>query len=137
MTTAPTAISVPGGSGTVQTLPLGQQTMANGVNVCLASDQTPIPTSGPVGGATIATAQKSLTGAVSLIVAARTGVAGTGRVSVTIANPGPVTIAIGITGVTFANGHLVPPGGITLNTTAAIYGITGGSTQAISYMETY
>lgn len=96
-------------------------------------------TSPSVGAATIATGQYSnATASATQIVAARTGVAGTGRVSVTLYNSGSVAVYIGITGVTTATGiRILPTGSYTLYTTAAVFGVPASGTGTLDYLETY
>jgi hypothetical protein len=78
----------------------------------------------------------------TLIAAARTGVPGTGRVSITIVNTAQATsLCVGNTGVTTSNGMCLPAiagASITLNTTAAIYGVWGDAgTHNVSFIETF
>ena len=90
------------------------------------------------GAAAIATAQAAPTTTATLIVAARTGAAGTGRVAATVFNSGSTTIFLGASGVTTSTGlPLLPGASLTLNTTAAIYGITSSGTGAVSAVETF
>lgn len=61
-----------------------------------------------------------------------------GRFAITIINKGLVDLYIGAAGVTAASGFPIEPGGaLTLNTQAAIYGITASSTDSVRYVETY
>ena len=73
----------------------------------------------------------------TLIVAARTGAAGVGRVAVTVTCG--AAVAIGMTNaVTFAGAGQIPANGaLTLNTTAAVYGIVGSSTTTCNVWETF
>jgi hypothetical protein len=78
----------------------------------------------------------------TLIAAARTGLPGTGRVSITIVNTAQATsLCVGNTGVTTSNGMCLPAiagASITLNTTAAIYGVWGDAgTHNVSFIETF
>jgi hypothetical protein len=96
----------------------------------------------PMGAASLATGQVSVGTTVggTLIAAARTGVPGTGRASVTIVNTTTTAIYLGNTGVTTTTGQLLPGvvgASITLNTTAAIYGIVAASTATVTFSETY
>lgn len=115
------------------------------LNVQGNASGTPIPVSGSgssspaVGAATIATGQYSnATASATAIVSARTGAAGTGRVSLTLYNTSSVNIYIGITGVTSSTGIRILPGGsFTINTTAAVYGVPASGTGTLDYIETY
>ena len=73
-------------------------------------------------------------------MAARTGIAGTGRVSVTITNTTTTPIYLGPTNsVTSANGQLLPGivgASLTLNYTGAVYGIAVSS-ATVTESETY
>lgn len=92
------------------------------------------------GAAAIASAQVSVAATQTSIVAARTGVPGTGRVSVTIVNTTTTPIYLGPTGVTTSNGQLLPGvvgASITLNTNAQIFGIVGTGTATVTEMETF
>ena len=92
----------------------------------------------PVGTATIATGQASVTSSASAVVASRTGAAGTGRADVTIFNSGTNTVFLGASGVTSSTGiHLLAGANITLTTQSAIYAITASGSSTISYVETY
>lgn len=73
----------------------------------------------------------------TLIVAARTGGAGTGRIAVTITCA--AAAAVGPTSaVTFAGAGQIPAGGaLTLNTTAAVYGIVGSGSTTCNAWETF
>jgi hypothetical protein len=107
-----------------------------------ASASPVTPSNQPVGAATIATNQVSVatTAGGTQIVAARTGVAGTGRVSVTVCNTGTTAVYLGASGLTTSTGqYLAGIAGAcaTFNTTAAIYGIVGSGTETVAYSETY
>jgi hypothetical protein len=93
----------------------------------------------PVGSGSFATSQASIGTSASLIVAARTGSAGVGRISVTIVNTGTATIYYGPTsGVTTSTGMPLGAGAAaTEGTTAAIYGISATGTQLIGVSEDY
>jgi hypothetical protein len=91
------------------------------------------------GAAALSTAQVSVGTSPTPIVSARTGAPGTGRVSVTIVNTTTTPIYLGGSGVTTTTGELLPGivgASITLNTTAAVYGIAG-STATVTEAETY
>ena len=110
-----------------QSLPAGSNTIGNvGVN------------NNPVGATSIATSQASIGVAASQIVAARAGAAGTGRIAATLYNFGSATVFFGVSGVTGATGMPLPAGSaVTLNTTAAIFGIAASGTQIIGVTETF
>jgi hypothetical protein len=92
----------------------------------------------PVGSGGFATSQASIGTTAAQIVAARTGVAGTGRIAATLYNAGSATVYFGASGVTTTTGMLLPPGAsATINTQAAIYGIAASGTQIIGVMETF
>jgi hypothetical protein len=115
-----TTLSISGGSG-----------MCSGVPVAGGSSK-------PVGPASIATSQASISTSAATIVAARTGVTGIGRVSVTLYNSGSTVVYFGASGVTTATGQVLIAGAsVTLDTTAAIYGITASGTDVVSVTETY
>lgn len=92
----------------------------------------------PVGTASIATAQVNVTNAVTNIVNARVGNNGIGRVALTLYNLGNNMVYVGNTSVSLGNGIPLSPGGsLTLNTTAAISGITPSGNSVISLLENY
>ena len=133
--------------GTVTTLPAlsaGSNTIGN-VNVSSlpalpagSSQIGSVYVNNPVGAASVATAQASIGATASLIVAARTGVPGAGRVAVTIFNTGSATVYVGGSSVTTSTGMQIQPGNVrTLNTTAALYGIVVSGTGSVDAMETY
>jgi hypothetical protein len=96
------------------------------------------PTTHLLGSGALATAQASIGVTASQIVAARTGGVGTGRIAVTLYNFGSATIYFGNTGVTATTGMPLPVGAsVTLNTTAALYGIAASGTQTIGVTETF
>lgn len=106
-----------------------------------ASSNPVSPSNLPVGSATINTNQVTVqtTAGGTLIAAARTGLAGTGRVSIEICNLGTTDVWLGNTGLTVGNGHLLVgiKGACTvLKTTAAVYGIAGAA-EAVSFVENY
>lgn len=97
------------------------------------------PSNQPVGGATIANGQVSCSTSSTALVAARTGVAGTGRVSVTVTNLGTNDVYIGVTGVTTSTGNLlvgVKGASVTYNTQAALFCVAG-SAQSVSFLENF
>lgn len=92
----------------------------------------------PTGSSYLATSQASIGTSASLLVAARTGAPGTGRIAATLYNVGSATIYFGPSGVTTATGFPINSGGVaTVNTQAAIYGISTSGTQTICVMETF
>ena len=92
----------------------------------------------PVGSAAFTASQASIGTPAAQIVAARTGVAGTGRIAVTLYNAGSATVYFGASGVTTTTGMPLPAGAsATINTQAAIYGIAASGTQTIGVMETF
>ena len=111
----------------------------------VAAGIDPASTSPPVGSGSIVSGQATVGTSSTLIVAARTGVggygsgvAGTGRQSVTISNGGTATIFVGPTGVTTSNGLAIAQNtAVTLNTAAAVYGVVAAATQPASYLETF
>jgi len=131
----PTTIVNPGTGQTINSLQSGgQNTAANSHPFVWATDQTPT-----VGSVNMATGQVTVGTSAIIIVAARTGVAGNGRISATVVNMGSATIYIGNTsGVTVANGLPLPAqAAISLNTMSVIYGISGTASQTVGYVETY
>jgi len=112
---------------------------------CSASNPLQVSGSGgggssgtPIGTSAWLPTQVAMTTSAALIVAARTGVAGTGRAAVTINNPTSAICYIGPTsGVTASTGFILSAGsGVTLNTQAAVYGLCASS-GTISEVETY
>ncbi len=94
-----------------------------------------------VGAASGTTGQVTITGSATQIVAARTGVPGTGRLAVIITNTGATDVYIGFTaGVTIATGDLLAGtkgAFVSIPYDGAVWGITGGSSQTVTYMEVY
>lgn len=114
------------------TTPNGPAIVASSTSVSLANV--------PPGAATVSTNQLTIGASATLIAPARTGVAGTGRTSITITNPGTTSIYIGGSGVTTSTGTLLPGisgASMTLGTEAAIYGIVATSTATVSEFEIY
>lgn len=98
------------------------------------------PSNQPIGAAAFTPNQVSVGSSATLIAAARTGVSGTGRVSITVVNTTTTPVYLGGSGVTTGTG--VPLAGIvgasaTFNTTAAIYGIVSTGTATVGEAETY
>ena len=121
--------AAPGTAGSPSPNVLSMQGVSGGVA---------LPTTLQVGAAGLATNQISVATTSTLIVAARTGAPGTGRVAVTILNSGAATVFYGVSGLTTANGSILPAGAaVTLNTTAAVYGIVATGTVTVSYTETF
>ena len=98
------------------------------------------PINNPVGPANFATSQATITTTSSgAALAARPGIIGTGRVTVTIYNPGSITAYLGnSTGVTPSTGLPILPGGsYTKRTTAALYAVTASGTTTLAFDEEY
>ncbi len=94
----------------------------------------------PVGAASLATGQVSVAATATSIATARTGAPGTGRASITLVNTTTTAIYIGGSGVTTTTGQLLPGvvgASLTLNTTAAIYGIVATGTATVTELETF
>lgn len=93
----------------------------------------------PVGaGSIFAVPPVTVTAALTLIAAARTGAPGVGRVNLTIQNNGIAAIAIGDNTITPTTGWPLAPGeAITIPTTAAIYGITNNGSIPVAALETF
>jgi hypothetical protein len=114
-------------------------TNANGP--AAASASSPVtPSNQPVGSANFTPTQVSCASTATQIVAARTGVAGTGRISDTITNTTTTAIYIGGSGVTTSTGALLP--GVvgaakTIKSTAALYCIVASGTATVTNDETY
>ncbi len=111
-------------------------------NVSLAAGSNTVGNVGvnnnPVGSAGFAASQASIGTAAAQIVAARAGVAGTGRIAATLINAGSATVYFGASGVTTTTGMPLPAGAsATITTQAAIYGIAASGTQTIGVMETF
>lgn len=104
-----------------------------------ASASPVTPSNQPAGSGAMATGQVSCGTSSTTLVAARTGVAGTGRVSVTVTNLGTNDVEIGNTGVTTSTGSLlvgVKGASVTFNTTAGLFCVAG-SAQSVSYIESF
>ena len=118
-------------------------TNANANGAAAPASASPVtPSNQPVGGGTIVTNQVSVGTTVggTQIIAARTGVAGTGRISATVCNTSTTDVWVGASGLTTATGQLlvgIKGACITLNTTAAIFGIVGAGTETVSFSETF
>ncbi len=96
------------------------------------------PLNPPVGAGGFATSQASVGTTAALIVAARTGVAGTGRICAVLYNGGAATVYVGGSGVTTSTGQILLAGAsMTISTTAAIYGITASGTNVVGVTETF
>lgn len=94
----------------------------------------------PVGPANVSMVQSSpVTVSATLIIAARTGGVGTGRCSVTMKNTGAALVYIGNgSGVTTSSGFPMSPGDtVTLDTTAAIWGVAASGSNIIAVTETF
>lgn len=96
----------------------------------------------PIGAATFTPTQATVSGVSgtpTLIVAARTGVTGTGRVSVTIENESTAVVRICSTSAC-TSGVMLPGivgSSITLNVTSPIYGFVASGSAAVSAAEIY
>lgn len=98
----------------------------------IASGNQPVGTSNFTGPAPVTVSNTLPT----LLVAARTGAPGTGRVGVGIICA--ATVALGGSGVTFAGSPQLPVGSsLTLYTTAAVYAISTGASTTCNAFETY
>jgi hypothetical protein len=96
----------------------------------------------PVGTDSGATNQVAVTTSATAIVSSRVGAPRVGRVAITITNiTGSGQLCIGFTNaVTTGTGLCLPAvagAAVTLNTTAALWGIATVATQTISYAETF
>jgi hypothetical protein len=92
-------------------------------------------TSGGGSGTNLATSQATATTTAGQLCAARAG-----RRAVTLQNLGTTQVFFGPSGVTAATGGILPGSAgssVTLNTSAAIFGLTGTGTQAVACVETY
>lgn len=103
-------------------------------------DRVTIDTSGNLvtkdqGASTIANGQVTVASTSTEIVPARSG-----RRAVVIINLGATDVYLGTTGVTTSTGlYLMGTAGasVQIPTSAAVYGVVGSGTQAVSYMEVY
>ena len=97
-----------------------------------------VSTTKAVGSASLAVAQVPITVAAQ-IVSARTGAAGVGRISVTLFNTGASTVFYGpAVSVSVSNGAFLPAGAsVTLDTAAAVYGVSASGSNIISVTETF
>jgi hypothetical protein len=104
-----------------------------------ANPESVLITNKPVGSAAFATSQASIGTSAAAIVSARTGAPGTGRIAVTLYNAGAQTVYYGASSsVTTSTGMPLAPGAsVTLDTTAAVYGIAASGTNTIGVTETY
>ena len=114
-------------------------TNANGA--AAASASAPVtPSNQPIGAANFAATQVSCAATATSVVAARTGVSGTGRIAETITNTTTTAIYVGASGVTTATGQFLPGivgASLTVNTTAALYCIVASGTATVTSLETY
>lgn len=97
----------------------------------------PFPTPGP---ANLAVSQATIGVSAGLLVAARLGNIGTGRVQLWISNGGAAAIYCGPTnGVLTTTGAMIPAGAVSpmLAYTGAVYCISGSGGNAVSAWETY
>jgi hypothetical protein len=114
--------------------PASQVVTTQGIS---GGQQTPVVN---IGTANLAAGQVSVGSTATLIVAARTGVQGTGRKTVCVTNSATTAVFLGGSGVTTSTGQLLP--GTTgaqqcWDTQAAIYGIVSTGSETVSYSETY
>ena len=121
---------------------LGTRSAATSLAVALSTEDTAKLGLTPVGSSNLAVASVTVTGvsgSPTLIVAARTGAMGTGRVSVTIINEG--TTALRLSGASNATVGINLPGVVgasaTFNTTSAIYGFVASGSAALSILENF
>jgi hypothetical protein len=126
---------VAGANGTSVATPANPfPTTTNGVNgTGIASAANPFPVSDK-GSAALATSQVTVGTGATQIVPARSG-----RRAVTIQNNGTGAFYVGVTGLTVANGYLVPGvvgASVTIPTQAAVFGIAAVA-QAVSVLETF
>src|SRR6185312_2429457 len=146
VTNIPTAVGTlgSGNTPTINSYMVGcVNTVCNNNGAAAPSASSPVtPSNQPVGGGTIVTNQVSVGTTVggTQIIAARTGVAGTGRISATVCNTSTTDVCVVADAPTTATGQLlvgVKGACITLNTTAAIFGIVGAGTETVSFSETF
>lgn len=108
------------------------------VGTAEVSTSNPMPvtaTASAPGATTIATGQITVAVTATLIVAARTA-----RKRLVIVNHGATAVYVGGAAVATTTGLLlagVAGTTMTLETAAAVYGIVGSGTQAVSYVEEY
>ncbi len=131
----PVTVSGGGGSNSVTV------SNVNPNGAATAPNSSPVtPSNQPVGAAAFSYSHVSVSGTATLIVAARTGVSGVGRIQVLITNTTTTPIYIGDSGVATTTGILLPGsvGATTsLSTTAALYGIVASGSATVTEMETY
>jgi hypothetical protein len=93
-----------------------------------------------VGAGNIVHNQVSVGTSPTLIVAARTGAQGTGRVDVVISSTGGAPVYLGGSSVTTSSGLYLgagPGSSVVLSNTAAIYGVVATGTVVVTYMEEF
>ncbi len=123
--------------GKVAFVPFMSLASANGTAMGTVSNPVVVSTSSGAGAANLATGQATVatTAGGTQIVAARAG-----RSSVTITNLGTTDVFVGNSGLTTATGQLLTGtkgASITINTSAAVFGIVGTGSQAVSFIESY
>lgn len=95
-----------------------------------------VPTPSIVAGsASLSTGQVSVASTDTVVVASRAG-----RAAVNVVNHGTTDVFLGATGVSITTGVLlagVVGANITVPTSGAVYGITAGGTQTVSFMEVF
>lgn len=87
------------------------------------------------GAGAMAAGQISVATTSTLIAAARST-----RNTITVVNHGTTPVYLGNTGVTTGTGFLLPGvlgASMSIETTAALYGVVGTGTQTVSYLESY
>lgn len=126
-------VSLVSASGTQVVNADGSQDIAGLDGTSRSTATNPFPTR-DYGSASIATSQVTVGVASTQIVPARSG-----RMAVTIENLGTGAFYVGVTGLTTANGYLVPGvvgASVTIPTQAAVFGIAAVA-QAVSVLETF
>jgi hypothetical protein len=78
-----------------------------------------------------------VSGSATLIVAARTGAPGTGRIAVTLYNNGSQTVTICMAAGGTSGFPLAAGAALTLNTMAAVYGFVPSGSCVVAFVETY
>src|SRR5215831_15030513 len=95
----------------------------------------------PVGAGTILTGQVTVTGSATQIVPARPGNLNQGRVGIIITNTGATDVYLGADStVTTSTGDLLMGAKgsyVSIPSLQAVWAITGGASQVVTYMEVY
>ena len=140
---SPTDVNVnSGGSTLIHTLPASQPAGTSalfGLPFQGMNGGVPLPTVCPAcRPSNINTIQVSVGTTRVQVFAARIGMPGTGRATLTCYNNGTVIVYVGGTGVTTANGMIVPPGGqLPLVFQGELDAVSGSAAQLISCVEVY